>query len=133
MTVRSTLLTAATAAVALLGAATCQAATTTDWYPAGEGEVIQHSQPLRSTLSRAQVVAQVEAAQRQHTLAAPGELVNLPAATTGTPTLARADVKRDTVAAVRAGQLLSAGEALAVNRPAAPRAAAAAKTTAAGQ
>ncbi|MCU7369369.1 hypothetical protein PEC18_00270 [Paucibacter sp. O1-1] len=59
MTVRSTLLTAATAAVALLGAATCQAATTTDWHPAGEGEVIQHDQPLRSTLSRAQVVAQV--------------------------------------------------------------------------
>lgn len=132
MTVRSTLLTLATAAVAVLSAAAAQAAPT-QWYPAGEGEVIQHSQPARGTLSRAQVQAQVAAAQRQHTLAAPGELGTVPAAVQGAPVLARAEVKRDTVAAARAGQLLGAGEALAVNHAAAPRAAAAAKTTAAGQ
>ena len=70
MTVRSTLLTVATAAAALLGAAACQAAPAADYYPAGEGEVIQRAQPVRSTLTRAQVTAQVEAAQRSHTLAA---------------------------------------------------------------
>lgn len=132
MTVRSTLLTLATAAIAVLSAAAAQAAPT-QWYPAGEGEVIQHSQPVRSTLSRAQVVAQVEAAQRQQTLAAPGQLSTVPVVAAATPMLARAEVKRETLAAARAGQLLGAGEALAVNRTAAPRAAAPAKTTGAGQ
>lgn len=131
MTVRSTLLTVATAAAALLGAAACQAAPAADYYPAGEGEVIQRAQPVRSTLTRAQVTAQVEAAQRSHTLAAAGELSTVPTVAATTPALARADVKRETVAAARAGQLLSAGEALAVARTT-PRAAAA-KTTAAGQ
>lgn len=128
MTVRSTLLTFATAAVAVLSAAAAQAAPT-QWYPAGEGEVIQHSQPVRSTLSRAQVVAQVEAAQRQHTLAAAGELSTVPAVAQATPVLARAEVKRDTVAAVRAGQLASPGEGLAEAHAVAPRV----KAAAAGQ
>lgn len=130
MTVRSTLLTVATAAAALLGAATCQAAPAASWYPAGEGEVIQRAQPVRSTLTRAQVTAQVEAAQRNHTLAAAGELSTVPAVASTAPTLARAEVKRETVAAARAGQLASAGEGLAESHAVAPRTA---KTTAAGQ
>lgn len=129
MTVRSTLLTVATAAAALLGAATCQAAPAGEWYPAGEGEVIQRTQPVRSTLTRAQVTAQVEAAQRAHTLAAAGELSTVPAAAPAPTALARAEVKRETVAAARAGQLASAGEGLAEAHAVAPRA----KAAAAGQ
>lgn len=129
MTVRSTLLTVATAAAALLGAATCQAGTT-DWYPAGEGEAIQRTQPVHSTLTRAQVTAQVAAAQRAHTLAAAGELSTEPTVVRATPALARAEVKRETVAAARAGQLASAGEGLAEIHAVAPRAA---KAAAAGQ
>lgn len=125
MTVRRQLFAVATiAAAALLSAGAAFAAPGEAWAGVGigEGEVLRAHAPIQSTLSRAEVVAQVGEARRQSALPAAGELASLPVVASAQPTRARAEVKRETVQALRSGDTLGAGEGLQAARPAAPAA-----------
>lgn len=107
----TTLLTTATALVALLGAASAFAAPAGAYAYAGETEALQPAQAVHSSVSRAEVRAQAVAALKDRTQYQAGESYSLPTVST-TPALERSrdEVRQETLQALRRGQLAGAGE-----------------------